>query len=199
MSRFNTVLHGALSALMIGAAVSVAAEGDMYKGYEVPPYRVVAQEGAIEIREYGAHLVAEVTVAGDRSGAISRGFQVLADFIFGNNADGAKVAMTSPVAQAPAGENWIVRFTMPSAFTAETLPAPANPAIRVVEAAPERQIVVSFTGRATEAELGRRIAQVRAEAEARGLDSSGEPRFYFYDGPFTLPWARRNEVALPVS
>ena len=38
-----------------------------HKGYELPPYRVEQSEGRFEVRGYGPHIVAEVTVAGDRS------------------------------------------------------------------------------------------------------------------------------------
>ena len=36
----------------------------------------------------------------------------------------------------------------------------------------------------------------RAIADRAGVKGRGEPEFLFYDTPFTLPWNRRNEVAL---
>ncbi|RYI11678.1 MAG: heme-binding protein, partial [Acetobacteraceae bacterium] len=84
-----------------------------HKGYEMPPYSVEWQEDAREIRSYGPHLLAEVTVSGSRSGAIQKGFRVLAGYIFGGNATGEKIAMTVPVAQTPetrgdtGGETWV--------------------------------------------------------------------------------------------
>jgi len=35
-----------------------------------------------------------------------------------------------------------------------------------------------------------------AIAGRAGIKGRGEPEFLFYDSPFTLPWNRRNEVAL---
>ena len=32
-------------------------------------------------------------------------------------------------------------------------------------------------------------------AKAQGLTLTSPPRYYFYDGPMTLPWNRRYEVA----
>ena len=57
----------------------------------------------IEIREYAPHLIAEVTVTGDRDEAASAAFRILAGFIFGDNQSQDKVAMTAPVSQTPSG------------------------------------------------------------------------------------------------
>lgn len=32
-----------------------------------------------------------------------------------------------------------------------------------------------------------------------GFDAAGEPSAWFYDPPWTLPFCRRNEIAVPVS
>lgn len=173
---------------------------ETHKGYEMPPYAVEAAEGAREVRAYGAHLVAEVTVEGDRSTAVGRGFRVLAGYIFGGNAAGDKIAMTVPVAQTPVGEGtWTVRFMMPAKWTRETLPAPKDARIRFVEVAPERQVVERFSGLPQTADMERRAAALRVWAEARGLRVVAGPHFYFYDAPMTLPWRRRNEVAFTVA
>lgn len=199
MARFNAALHLALSGVLLASSIAVAGEAEMYRGYETPPYTVEASQGDVELRSYGPHLVAEVTVSGDRRGAINRGFQILAGYIFGGNERGEKVAMTVPVTQAPADGAWVIRFMMPSAFTAETLPRARNDAIRFVEAEPERQIVLTFSGRGTTSALEERTEALREAAGRMGVTITGEPRYYFYDGPFTAPWTRRNEVAFPVS
>jgi hypothetical protein len=166
----------------------------------MPPYRVEAVEGARELRHYGPHRLAEVGVAGDRSGAASEGFRILAGYIFGRNAAGAKIAMTVPVAMAPqgaqAGRRWTMTFMMPAAAAAGGLPAPADPRIRLVEDPGGRQAVERFSGIPREADLWARAEALRVWAEARGETVSDGPRFYFYDGPMTLPWTRRNEVAV---
>lgn len=189
---------GMMAALAAGIAGMAAAE--THKGYEMPPYRVEATEGGYELRDYGSHLVAEVTVAGDRSTAVSRGFSALAGYIFGGNAEGAKIAMTVPVAQTPAGaETWTVRFMMPAAWTEATLPAPKDARIRFVEVAPERQVAERFSGIPQTADLARRAGALRAWAEGRGMRVTAGPHYYFYDAPMTLPWRRRNEVAFTVA
>lgn len=175
-----------------------SAGAETHKGYEMPPYRVEAADGARELRVYGPHLLAEVTVSGDRGTAISRGFSVLAGYIFGGNAQGAKVAMTVPVAQTPQGDNWTVSFMMPSGFTLDSLPAPRDARIRLVQAGPSRQVAERFSGLPQTADLARRADALRDWAAAQGHRITGGPHYYFYDAPMTLPWKRRNEVAFTI-
>jgi hypothetical protein len=181
----------------------------MYKSTETPAYQVEKTLAEAEIRLYAPRIVAEVTVTGSRSGAASDGFRVLAGYIFGGNTGQAKVAMTSPVAQMPAGKiamtspvtqtaidgAWVVQFTMPSEYTLDSLPKPKDTNIRFVPQAADRQLVLQFSGLAGAAVLAEKEVELRAIATANGLELAAGPMFYFYDAPWTLPWNRRNEVA----
>lgn len=189
---------GLVAAMILGTATMSAGQEQTHKGHEMPPYLAERTEGAREIRAYGPHLLAEVTVAGGRQGAIQTGFSVLAGYIFGSNAAGEKIAMTVPVAQTPKGENWTVSFMMPARFSADSLPVPQNSAIRFVEAGPSRQVVERFSGIPATEDLAARAEALRVWAEAEGLTILAGPHYYFYDAPMTLPWKRRNEVAFTI-
>lgn len=204
-------MRGAIVALavMMGAAM---AQAQTYKGSETPAYSVDLSDGAIEVRAYASHIMAEVTVSGDRSGAINRGFRLLAGYIFGGNETKAKVAMTSPVVQTPSeqiamtspvvqsgqGDEWVVQFMMPQSYTMATLPVPKDDRVRFVTTKPERQAVIRFSGLAGEAALKAQEQALRDWAAAKGMKLTAGPRYYFYDSPMTLPWNRRNEVAFSV-
>ncbi len=182
--------------VMAGTAM---ADVQTHKGYEMPPYTVESVADGVELRRYGPHVVAEVTVTGDRSTAIGRGFRALAGYIFGGNADGEKIAMTVPVAQTPTGgDRWTVQFTMPGAYSVETLPAPRNPAVKLRQVAGDRQAVVVFSGLPQTADLDARAAKLRGWIGAQGLTITTGPHYQFYDAPLTLPWRRRNEVSFSV-
>lgn len=182
------------------ASLSVSVQAGMYNGYETPSYRILRAGDGVELREYEPHLVAEVTVRGDRDRAVNRGFRELAGYIFGGNASGTKVAMTSPVTQMAAqGDAWTIRFMMPTAYDKGSLPAPNSDAIRFVEAPAERHVVLTFSGRWQDEALDRHEADLRAVAAKMGLNLTGAPIYHFYDDPFTLPWNRRNEVAFVVN
>lgn len=185
----------AVLAVVAGLAGMAGAEGMTRKGYEMPPYRVEATDGAREIRSYGARIVAEVTVRGERRAAVNTGFRLLAGYIFGANAGGEKIAMTVPVDQADQGGGlWTVRFTMPSAFTAETLPAPDDPRIALVPLPPARMVVEGFSGIPDSAGMEARASALADWARAKGLTPEGGPVYSFYDAPWTPGPMRRNEV-----
>ncbi|WP_431297852.1 SOUL family heme-binding protein [Tabrizicola sp. BL-A-41-H6] len=196
-------------AMTLAAGLSAPAEADMYNGNETPDYTVESTEGAVEIRSYPPHIAAEVTVSGSRDAAINAGFRVLAGYIFGGNEAKAKVAMTTPVIQAPSekiamttpvtqvesDQGWTVQFMMPSEYTLDTLPKPKDSRIRFITTDPVRMAVLRFSGIPTTAALAKRTEELRAWAAAKGLTLSGAPQFMFYDPPFRMPWNRRNEVA----
>ena len=209
----STLKRAAGMALGLGLSGSMAPAEGIYNGYEAAPYRVERQVGAAEIRMYQPHIVAEVTVRGAQSQALSRGFSELARYIFGGNTAADKVAMTTPVAQSPAeqiamttpvaqtgdGNLWTVNFTMPSHYTLASLPVPNSDAIRFVETAPQRQIVLRFSGRGTESRMAAKDAELQLIADAAGIALDAGPHYYFYDDPMTLPWNRRNEVAYNIN
>lgn len=176
---------------------------------EEPPHTVEVRDGAFEIRAYAPKIVAEVTVEGDRGGAANRGFRPLADYIFGGNQPRAKIAMTAPVIQQPAGQKiamtapviqqpagaqWVVQFVMPAQYTMETLPAPNNPSVRLKEQPAVRMGVVRFSGIWTQSRLDESMEKLLAGLAARGEKPVGPVTYAFYDPPWTPPFMRRNEV-----
>ena len=194
-----------LAPFALAAAAATAAPAETrHNGYEIPRYSVIRQDGPIEIRSYAPALMAEVNLTGNRRDALQQGFRVLAGYIFGGNQTGDKVAMTAPVTQVPsataqtqgADGQWTVSFMMPSAYSAETLPAPNRDDIRFVQTAPSTQAVIRFSGWATPTRLTQFEADLRAYLDANGLTADGNAMHYYYDDPMRLPWKRRNEVAL---
>ena len=73
--------------------------GPVMSDVETPSYRVVESQEDIEIRHYDPMIVANVKIAGDRENSLRKGFQLLADYIFGNNIAVQDIAMTAPVQQ----------------------------------------------------------------------------------------------------
>jgi hypothetical protein len=205
----GTLARVATLATGFGLTGSLAVAEGSYHGYESPRYNVEARIETAELRAYAPHTLAEVTVRGDQDRALSRGFSVLAKYIFGGNRSQAKVAMTSPVTQAPSqkiamttpvtqsgdGSLWTVTFMMPAEFTLDTLPVPENDAIRFRTTDPERRITLQFSGRATTARLDQKAAELAGIARRNDVTIDPAPLYAFYDDPFTLPWNRRNEVS----
>jgi hypothetical protein len=63
--------------------VGCAMVGPIMSDVEKPKYQATALTNEIELRSYDPMLVAMVQMSGSRKDAISEGFRVLADYIFG--------------------------------------------------------------------------------------------------------------------
>ena len=190
----------------------IALIGNHAMAVEEPAFRSVLQAGPFEIRDYPALVVAEVTVPGGQREAANRGFRLLAKYIFGGNARGQGIAMTAPVAQSRVDDGvvrdgvvrpgatggWIVRFTMPSGFALETLPAPNDPQVRLTRLPAERMAVRRFSGLAFEGDVATERRALLDEVEARHLSIRGAVTLAQYNPPWTLWFLRRNEVMVPI-
>lgn len=182
---------------------------------EEPAFTVALHEGAFEVRDYPPLVAAEVSVSGSRDEASNAGFRLLAAYIFGGNTRRRSIAMTAPVVQERAtsetiamtapvtqsgGEGeWVVRFTMPSTYTLETLPAPNDARVRLVPVPAQRYAVVRFSGLARPDDVERRTEALRAFMERQHLRAIGSPSLARYNPPWTLWFMRRNEVWIPTS
>ena len=207
--NWRVALIATVTILLIGASLS----GTIMSRVEQPSYTVVDSWGDIELRDYPELIVAEVEVPGERKQAISAGFRLIADYIFGNNAPrqkiamtapvtqqpGEKIAMTAPVSQQASGSVWRVRFIMPSGYTLETLPTPNNPDVKLVRVPAERVAAIRFSGLAGDDSISRHRKLLLERIARQGLTVHGEPTLAFYNPPWTLPFLRRNEILAKVS
>ena len=198
-----------LCSLALGACSVVGVRS----GTEQPRYDVVARlERGVEVRRYGARLAAETTVAAaDGPAARGRAFRTLAAYIFGDNRPRAKIAMTAPVEigeriamTAPvttsgAGDRLTMRFLMPASFTVATLPEPIDPRVRIVPVDEETLAVLRFSGSTGPAAIAARTAELVAVVDGSPWQATRPAFAQFYDPPWTVPFLRRNEVAIPVA
>lgn len=192
--RDNRLLIGFGLAGVIAAGL--IAPGRARATTEQPPYDVLARVDGVVVRRYGERLAAITEAAAGDDGLA---FRRLAGFIFGGNAASARIAMTAPVAVAPAGgERVTMRFFMPRRFTADTLPAPRDAAVRIETVPAETVAVLRFGGSSREEALARHRARLLAVLAASEWQADGEPHAYFYDAPWVPIGLRRSEVAVPV-
>ena len=90
-----------VAVVLLGAALW----GPIVSNVEHPKYALIERSGDIEIRDYAPMIVAETEVTGERREAISKGFRIIADYIFGNNTAAQKMPMTAPVTQQAARQS----------------------------------------------------------------------------------------------
>ena len=198
-----------IAAVLVIAAVSW---GPLMSNVEQAKYDVVENHGKIEIRDYAPMIVAEVSVSGNREDAVSNGFRLIADYIFGNNKTsqevamtapviqqpGEKIAMTAPVTQQGGDDSWTVRFVMPASYSMQTLPRPNNPDVTLKEIAQKRFAAIRFSGIAKDKALETQAMKLQDFINDRNLVPLSEPTYAFFNPPWTLPFLRRNEVMVEV-
>ncbi|MBA3721220.1 MAG: heme-binding protein [Parachlamydiaceae bacterium] len=177
-----------------------------------PKYNVITSNNNIELRYYEPMLLAEVEIAGERKEAITNGFKILADYIFGNNISKTKIkitapvtselneklAMTAPVMQQGSGGKWKVRFVMPAGYTIDTLPQPNSSYVKLISMPAKRFAVIRFSGLADEDSLHVHAEKLKAYTAEHHLKTIGNQILAFYNPPWTLPFLRRNEVMIEV-
>ena len=197
------------------AAMFVATLASAAMAVEEPAFKQVLREGDFELREYPALVAAEVTVAGDQKEAANKGFRLLAGYIFGGNKRRQNIAMTAPVAQQAASEkiamtapvaqtrnaagSWVVRFTMPSAYSLQTLPVPDDSRVSLRNIAPARFAVLRFSGLAQSGDVETRSNELLALVKSHRLRAIGSVSLAQYNPPWTLWFMRRNEVMVEVA
>lgn len=201
-----------LIALIFGLLTAPAMAADE------PPHRVIERDGDFAIRAYSAQIIAEVEVVGSMSRAGNRGFQPLANYIFGSNQapDGGaseiamttpvtttrsrEIAMTTPVTQTASGEGvWRVAFIMPPEWTMETLPRPDDQRVDIREVPARTMAIIRFSGGPNDQRFMAQEARLRDWIAARGLSIAGEAVYARYDPPWVPTFLRRNEVMIPIS
>jgi len=192
--------------------VGALATGPIMSNVETPSYKVIQSKGKIEIREFDPMVIAEVQVVGRRKDAISSGFKLLADYIFGNNISqenvdttaavqrpaSEKIAMTAPVQQQLANNSWLVSFVMPSEYNLEDLPKPKNIEVKLKTVPVKRFVTIQFSGTSSDENLAKHNKLLVEFIKTNSISVTGTSKYAFYNPPWTLPLMRRNEVMFEV-
>lgn len=174
---------------------SVLSIGGIRTGTEEPHYLVTSTIGGVELRTYGPRIAAETTVVADEERARNVGFRRLARYIFGGNQREEQIAMTAPVAQ----REGTIRFFMPSKWSMDTLPTPDDDDVALVTVPSETVAVLRFSGDRSPAAVAAKTDELLNTLRDKGIETLGEPVAWFYDPPWTLPFRRRSEIAVPVA
>ena len=184
---------------------------------EEPKFTLLEKEQSFELRAYQPKLVAEVLVDGDMSEVSSKGFKLIADFIFGNNTaqsgksekismrapvavkpSAEKISMTAPVGLQQSNKGWRVYFVMPSQYTLQTLPKPNNPQVTIKLLPAQKFAVVRFSGLVGEEKMNMKLAELNQWIKRKNFKALSNPELARYNPPWTLPFLRRNELLVEV-
>ena len=163
------------------------------RNIETYPYVVEKKYDLFEIRNYKATLFTTVKLATKKyKESSSKGFSLLAGYIFGNNERNEKIAMTSPVAMT-IEDSVTMMFMVPKKFKKEMLPQPNQLQIEFKEEPAKTVAAIVFDGWANDEKIKKYKEKLKAALDAEGIPYTN--RFYFlgYNAPYEF-FNRKNEI-----
>ncbi|MCK9605132.1 MAG: heme-binding protein [Methylomonas sp.] len=176
-------------------------------------YTVILQDGDIEIRAYQPLLIAETIIDADYADSGSIGFNRLAGYIFGNNRQqqkmamttpvyreqqGEKIAMTAPVLQQKSAGQWRMAFVMPPEYALSTLPEPLDPLVEIKQLPAKKVAVLGYSGSLSEEKINAMANELSTWLSRQDYKIRSSARSAAYDPPWTIPALRRNEVHIDI-
>lgn len=179
---------------------------------EMPPFELIEKKTGYEIRRYQTQYLAQVQydVSKDTgfTSKANEAFWPLFQFISGNNQEKMKISMTAPVIMTQNDEDDQSKRTMsfimsPSKFhSLREVPLATNEKIQLIEDKNDREYAcITFNMTMTKERNAEKEKELRQAAEKDGIHLSINPadvRYFGYNSPFTIPYFRRNEIAIPI-
>lgn len=162
--------------------------------YETAPYKVIKKEDAFEIRLYETFYTATI----DETSYDANGFNQIFQYISGDNHQGEKIAMTTPVFNELKENAVTTEFVMPQTYTLDSLPKPKNSAIQIKKTQSKHCAAITFSGTVNDLKIKEQQDMLLSWLKDNHLIPIGSFRLARYNSPFTLPLFRRNEVLIDV-
>ena len=169
--------------------------------YEEATYSIVYQNDVYEIRNYSDRLAIQVNYTNQ-----GEGFRRLFNYISGSNIDSTKINMTTPVTQSTkismttpvtqSNENGVkvMQFYLPSNFTIKNAPAPIDKELKLIIIEQGYYAVIKYSGRLTDKNFDKRRKILKDNLLKDNIEILSSAIRATYNGPFTLPFLRRNEA-----
>ena len=156
-------------------------------------YVVKKKYTRFEIRSYETTLFTSVKLStkGYKNSS-SKGFSILAGYIFGNNERNEKISMTSPVSMS-LGDSMTMMFMVPKIFNKDNLPKPNQSGIEFKEEPAKTVAAISFSGWANDTKIEKYKQNLKAALDAEGIKYSNRFYFFGYNAPYEL-FNRKNEI-----
>ena len=163
------------------------------RNIETYPYVVKKKYDQFEIRSYEATLFTSVKLpTKGYKNSSSKGFSILAGYIFGNNERNEKISMTSPVSMS-LDDSTTMMFMVPKKLNKETLPKPNQSGIEFKEEPAKLIAAITFGGWANDDKIEKYKQELKAALNAEGIKFIDKFYFFGYNAPYEV-FNRKNEV-----
>lgn len=164
--------------------------------YESPKYEVLLQQGDFEIRKYQEFHTTSVDETNLKGYS---GFNLLFDYISGNNKKRQPMAMTVPVINELNPKYMTMEFVVPSEFSKENIPTPNNPNLKIKTYPAHIAAVLSFGGSSRDQRIDLQINKLLEWIKKNDWKIKGSVRLSRFNSPFSLPMLRHNEVSVELN
>ena len=161
--------------------------------YEESPFETIHKTDVYEIRQYADRLAVQATYTNQDSS-----FRNLFNYISGANIDSQKIKMTIPVTESKEDSKMVMQFYLPSKFTNKTVPVPTDPKVELITINEGYYAVIKYSGRLTDKNFKKHKKILKENLIEDKIKIIGSAIKATYNGPFTLPILRRNEVMFHV-
>ncbi|MDA9875578.1 MAG: heme-binding protein [Flavobacteriaceae bacterium] len=193
--KIISIVLGVLLLIFIGVQLFAIKS---QRNIETYPYKVTKTYDSFEIRDYEPTLFTSVKLSTKNyKESSSKGFSILAGYIFGDNDRNEKIAMTSPVAMT-LEDPITMLFMVPKKFEKEKLPQPNQPQIVFKKEPAKTVAAISFNGWADDDKIEHYKKKLKFALEKEEIPYTN--RFYFlgYNAPYEV-FNRKNEVIVELS
>ncbi len=165
------------------------------KNIETYPYVINKKYDTFEIRSYEETLFTSVkfSTVGYKNYS-SKGFSILAGYIFGDNDRNEKISMTSPVAMK-IEDSITMMFMVPKEFKKEMLPKPNQSLIEFKEEPARTVAAMNFSGWANDKKIEKYKKKLESALDAEGIPYTNQFYFFGYNAPYEV-FNRKNEVII---
>lgn len=163
------------------------------RNIETYPYVIIKKYKQFEIRSYESTLFTSVKLStkGYKNSS-SKGFSILAGYIFGNNERNEKIAMTSPVSMS-LEDSMTMMFMVPRKFNKDMLPKPNQSGIEFKEEPAKTVAAIRFSGWADGTKIEKYKQNLKEALDSEGIKYSNRFYFFGYNAPYEV-FNRKNEV-----
>lgn len=166
---------------------------------ETPKYKVLKRTDLYEVRDYEPFIVVETQ--GDRFTG-SKGFKDVTNYIFGKNASGERIHMTTPVLTKTSNDSQsdvYIQIVLPLQSQLSKLPAPLVDSVKLREMPGGFMAAMRFSGLANEEEVMKMEKLLRSAITADGLNAKEGFMVARYNDPGrTWSFIMRNEVLISI-
>jgi hypothetical protein len=162
---------------------------------EMYPYEVLESYDDFEVRKYETRNFSYVSMpAASYKTNSSKGFRMLAGYIFGDNEGDQKIAMTSPVAMDVNDKDSMqMMFMIPAEYNLADLPTPKNGEVKFKTEPAKLVAAIQFGGWSNDDRIEEHKQKLIALLEKEGIEHTGKFSYLGYNPPYEVI-NRRNEV-----